>query len=63
MNAKTNTVEFEKCSDRLLAKFPTYKFDNEHRVVPGPLTELENFSQMRSILLSTNLEVGSKFMA
>ena len=48
------------CSDRLLKKFSTYKFDDKHRIVPGQKTLTDNFNQLKGALLSTDLEMGNE---
>ena len=59
-HSQLDQINFEQCSDRLLRKFSTYKFDDQHRIVPGRKTKTENFNQLKGILLSTDLEAGNE---
>ena len=52
-------MEFEKFSGRLAKNFPSYTFDEEGRVVAGLETPKQNFNLLKSILLSTDLEMSS----
>ena len=52
-------VEFEKFSQRLAKYFPSCSFDEDGRVVAGLETPKQNFNSLKSILLSTDLEMSS----
>ena len=56
---KLGQVEFEKFSQRLAKYFPSYSLDEDGRVVAGLETPKQNFNSLRSILLSTDLEMSS----
>ena len=51
-----NDTEFELFSDRMQRLYPTYQFDHKCRLRPGPETPRTNLNELKSLLLSTDLE-------
>ena len=39
----------------MVRKFPTYEFDEKMRIVPGGLTPVVNFKNLKELLLSKDL--------
>ena len=54
-------TKFDLCSDRFAVRFPTYELDQKCRVVPGPKTMRLNFNQLKSMLLSKDISLDTKF--